>query len=186
MYAESTVSSPPTRNGANCLSQRTVWAAEYGLDRERLRQDTGFARYTVKTSGGARESQPWDAARLERHFGHSLDVYGTFNRTEALQRPGTAVRRLGEPFVDRLVDLTETDDLGRCFATWRASAGDERLILQCDFRVAPRSAAPAEIRRKAHRYLPEHEVTVYVDLQNGNPVDDSALLEMLDAGSAPR
>lgn len=159
---------------------------EYGLGRERLRYNSGCARYTVTPERATEGTQLWDAERLERHFGDSLDVYGTFDRAEALAHPGTRIRRLGERFIDRLADVTQTDDLGRCFATWRPSAGDERLVLQCDLRVAPSDTATPVVRRVAHRYLPEHHLTLYVDLQSSALVDDTELLALLEATPARR
>lgn len=154
---------------------------EYGLGRDRLRYNSGCARYTVAREHSAQGLQRWDAERLEGHFGDSLGVYGTFARDEALALPSTRIRRLGERFIDRLVDLTETDDLGRCFATWRSSVDDEVLLLQCDLRIAPSAKAEAAVRRVAHRYLPERHLTLYVDLQSGRPLNDTEVIELLGA-----
>ncbi|OUL31017.1 helicase [Nostoc sp. RF31YmG] len=79
---------------------------------------------------------------FKTHFANSnIDQFGTYNRRVANQNPGIKLLRIGERFVDALLNYVEWDDRGQAFAIWRQDAswdtskGKEWFGFQCNYLV---------------------------------------------------
>ena len=166
----------------------------YGLGRVRQPSTPGVANYSARF-GVPRHEQPGAIGpdELERRFGETLDRMGTFDREVALALPGTTLRRLGDPFVDRLARLADVDDFGTTFAVWRRDRAWQRgdlLALGCDFVVEPGSVQlgsedlSAMLQHRARSFLPRRIVTVWINLLLGRVVDELAAIHALTQPAA--
>jgi ATP-dependent helicase HepA len=115
----------------------------------------------------------------------------TWRRRIATAHPEAMLLRPGTPFVDRIERFTRWDDRGTAFVTWR-TAPDWQDELWLGFRLcfviepdvpfadlfAP-SRAELAASRQAQRYLSPRTVSLHFHA-NGEPVDDPALLRILE------
>lgn len=181
-------------------------------------RDVGAAmlNYTGSSSGGisiTRSTQPlgtgrwyeFDPGRSRPHvdprlfkaavggFG-DLSATGTFNRSTALQFPGTRLFRVGNPFVDVLSTVISSDDRGQASAFWRIDPqheGDSKLYFGFDFLVEAdlthalavvddvRSSLDA-IRRQADRIFPPFTLKVWIDSETGMGVEAPRIVAWLN------
>ncbi|MGA8170124.1 MAG: protein DpdE [Methylocystis sp.] len=132
----------------------------------------------------------------------------TYRRRTALSREGRAAHarllRYGEPFIDGMWDISQTDDRGRSTGLWRYFPGHQGegavdLFFRFDFIVEPdltsacavlsaadrlSLAGRAAVARRGDMALPPFFQTIWLD-QEMDEVKDEALLRKLDLPYRP-
>jgi ATP-dependent helicase HepA len=123
---------------------------------------------------------------------------GTYKRSMAVQVPNVSLYRIGDAFIDALIDYVHWDDRGRAFAVWRcdpewsATEGAEWLGFRFNFiveaRTDPALAAVSKLglegidqralSRRADALFPPMLETIYInaDMQIA---EDETLLKIL-------
>lgn len=139
---------------------------------------------------------------LKNRFADSyLDQFGTYNRRVANQNAGIKLFRVGEGFVEALLNYINWDDRGEAFAMWRtdsswdAKEGKEWFGFQCNYvvevnlRLAKQvlldnkldSSQFKHLQRRVDALFPPIIETIYVDGRKEpiRVVEDKALLSIL-------
>ncbi|MHC5672352.1 protein DpdE [Nostoc sp.] len=139
---------------------------------------------------------------LKNRFAESsLDQFGTYNRRIANQNSGIKLFRIGEGFVEALLNYINWDDRGEAFAMWRTDAswdakeGKEWFGFQCNYVVETNLKLVKQVltdykldnsqfkilQRRVDALFPPIIETIYVDDRNEQirVVEDKALLSIL-------
>ncbi len=115
----------------------------------------------------------------------------SWKRRIATRRARVTLLRPGTPLIDVLTRFTRWDDRGTAFITYREVedwVGDAWLGFKLCFTIEPSldmadllapSNAELAAQRRAQRYFPQTEKTLFIDV-NGQMVIDPALLAILD------
>jgi ATP-dependent helicase HepA len=119
---------------------------------------------------------------------------GVFNRTLALQMPGTRLFRIGNPIVEMLANVVEGDDRGQAVGFWRRDphhGGAPVLYFGFDFAIEADLAPAAELltdsqqstkalRRQADRLFPPFMTKTWVTTIGLELVIDPRQVDWLD------
>jgi len=139
---------------------------------------------------------------LKTRFADSyLDKYGTYNRRIANQSSDVKLLRIGEGFVEALLNYIDWDDRGQAFAMWRTDAswdaqqGKEwfgfqyNYILETNLKIAKQVLIENKLdnsqykilQRRVDALFPPIMETIYVDgrKQPISVVEDPVLLDIL-------
>ncbi|WP_392534004.1 protein DpdE [Nostoc sp. C117] len=139
---------------------------------------------------------------LKTRFADSyLDRFGTYNRRIANQNSGIKIFRVGEGFVESLLNYIDWDDRGQAFAMWRTDAswndkdGKEWFGFQCNYIVETNLKVAKQVlidrkldnaqfkilQRRVDALFPPIIETIYIDGCNEpiSVVEDKALLNIL-------
>ncbi|MEH1833601.1 MAG: protein DpdE [Nostoc sp.] len=137
----------------------------------------------------------------DRFAESSLDQFGTYNRRVANQNSSIKLFRIGEGFVEALLNYINWDDRGEAFAMWRTDAswdakeGKEWFGFQCNYVVETNLKNAKQVltdykldnsqfkilQRRVDALFPPIIETIYVDgrKQPIRVVEDKALLSIL-------
>jgi ATP-dependent helicase HepA len=186
-----------------------TWVVE-GLQFARRQEgppEADVGRYQFQRPRPTGPSTLMPVGRMVRHFGHIIDTdderstperpmtYAlAFDRRKA-QNYNAALARIGDPFIDALVDYVNWDDRGAVAALWRYRPKTKlakpaevafRFEFVVDCPIADALAAlPKEgawsahaVRRQADWQFPPVPLSVWLD-QNLDPVTNAARLALL-------
>ncbi|MDF5734273.1 MULTISPECIES: protein DpdE [unclassified Nostoc] len=139
---------------------------------------------------------------LKNRFTESyLDQFGTYNRRVANQNSGIKLFRVGEGFVEALLNYVNWDDRGEAFAMWRTDTSwdaKERMewfgfqfnyVVETNLKIAKQVLIDYKLdnsqfkilQRRVDALFPPIIETIYVDGRNEQirVVEDKALLSIL-------
>ncbi|MEH2071813.1 MAG: protein DpdE [Nostoc sp.] len=139
---------------------------------------------------------------LKTRFADSyLDQFGTYNRRIANQNSGIKLLRIGEGFVEALLNYIDWDDRGQAFAMWRtdtswdAKEGKEwfgfqyNYIVETNLKIAKQVFIDYKLdnsqfkilQRRVDALFPPIIETIYIDGRNESisAVEDKILLNIL-------